>query len=215
MKLYVDTAEARQIERLLATRLFSGVTCNPAILKAAGLGPSTAREFYACAAGAGAREIFLQTFGRSVEEQVAQALRYRELGPEVVVKVVCSATGLATCATLVQQGVPVLMTAIHDAKQTLPAMAAGATYVTPYLSDMLKAGRDALEQICTMQRILQASSPTRTKLLMAGLHDIPTMVRLAQVGIEAWTLTPEIADALLAEELTEAMGEHFHRVSVE
>ena len=49
MKIYLDTADVAQIERLLATNLFSGVTSNPAILKSAGLGPSTAQKFYACA----------------------------------------------------------------------------------------------------------------------------------------------------------------------
>src|SRR5215472_13864325 len=83
MKIYLDTADVAQIERLLATNLFSGVTSNPAILKAAGLGPSTAQKFYACAVAAGAKEIFLQTFGQSADEQVRQALHYRSLGPEV------------------------------------------------------------------------------------------------------------------------------------
>src|SRR5215471_13348286 len=170
MKIYLDTADVAQIERLLATKLFSGVTSNPAILKAAGLGPSTAK-LYACATTAGAKEVFLQTFGQSVDEQVQQALRYRTLGPEVVIKVVCTEIGATVCAKLEQQGVPVLLTAVHDAKQTITAMAAGATYVTPYLSEIYRAGRDGWEHVVTMQRILRAAE-TKTRLLMAGFHDI-------------------------------------------
>jgi transaldolase len=214
MKIYLDTADAGQSERLLATNLFSGVTSNPAILKAAGLGPSTAQKFYACAVAAGAKEVFLQTFGQSVNEQVRQALRYRALGPEVVIKVVCTEIGATVCANLEQQGVTVLLTAIHDAKQTITAMAAGATYVTPYLSEMYRAGCDGWDQVVTMQRILRAAE-TKTRLLMAGFHDIATLVKVAGEGVKFVTMTPDIADALFAQEQTEAMACYFGRVSAE
>jgi transaldolase len=212
MKLYLDTADAGQIARHLASGLYSGVTSNPVILKAAGLGPETAREFYRCAAAAGAREVFLQTFGDTAEAQTDRALTYRAFGPEVVVKVVCSRMGLAVCARLEAQGVPVLLTAVHDAKQTIGAMAAGATYVTPYLSEMYRAGKDGTEQVLTMLRILHASDG-RTRLLMAGLHDIATMVRLAEAGMDHLTMTPDLADALFAQAETEAMAAFFEQVS--
>ena len=214
MKIYLDTADVAQIERLLATNLFSGVTSNPAILKSAGLGPSTAQKFYACAVAAGAKEIFLQTFGQSADEQVQQALRYRTLGPEVVIKVVSTRIGATVCASLEQQGVPVLLTAVHDAKQTITAMAAGATYVTPYLSEMYRAGLDGWGQIVTMQRILRAAE-TKTRLLMAGFHDIATLVKMAEEGVRFATMTPDIADALFAQEQTEAMGSYFEQLSAE
>jgi len=214
MKIYLDTADAEQIERLLATNLFSGVTSNPAILKAAGLGPRTAQKFYACAVAAGAKEVFLQTFGQSVNEQVQQALRYRALGPEVVIKAVCTRIGATVCASLEEQGVPVLLTAVHDAKQTITAMAAGATYVTPYLSETYRAGSDGWEQVVTIQRILRAAE-TKTRLLMAGFHDIATLVKVAEEGVRFVTMTPDIADALFAQDQTEAMASYFERASVE
>jgi TalC/MipB family fructose-6-phosphate aldolase len=214
MKIYLDTADAAQIERLLATKLFSGVTSNPAILKAAGLGPSTAQKLYTCAIAAGAKEVFLQTFGQSVNEQVQQALRYRAFGPEVVIKVVSTAVGATVCAKLEQQGVPVLLTAVHDAKQTITAMAAGATYVTPYLSEIYRAGRDGWEQVVKMQRILCAAE-TKTRLLMAGFHDIATLVKIAEEGVRFATMTPDIADALFAQEQTEAMESYFGHLSAE
>jgi transaldolase len=212
MKLYLDTADAAEIERHLAIGLYSGVTSNPVILKAAGLGPETARQFYACAVGAGAQEVFLQTFGGTVQAQVDQALRYRDLGPEVVVKVVCSTTGAAVCAGLRQQGIPVLLTAVHDSKQTITAMAADATYVTPYLSEMYRAGRDGIDQVLSMLRIL-AAAPNGTNLLMAGLHDIATMVRLAEAGMAYLTMTPALADTLFAQRETEAMATLFEQAS--
>lgn len=212
MKLYLDTADPIQIDRHLSSGLFSGVTCNPIILKAAGLTPDTAGELYDRAVGAGAQEVFLQTFGATAKAQIDQAMRYRDLGPEIVVKVVCSTMGATVAARLEKQGIPALLTAVHDAKQTLTAMAANATYVTPYLSEMYATGRDGTAQVVSMLRILRAAT-TRTKLVMAGFHDVPTIVRLAEAGMELLTITPAVADMLFAQPETEAMGQFFDQAS--
>lgn len=212
MKLYLDTADSKQIERHLATGLFSGVTCNPAILKAAGLTPDTARTLYDRVIGAGGQELYLQTFGSGAQAQIDQAMRYRDLGEEVVVKVVCSRAGATICAQLEQQGVRVLLTAVHDAKQAITAIAAGASFVTPYLSEMFKTGRDGTDQVLTMLRILR-SKPTRTKLFMAGLSDIASTIRMAEEGVEYLTMTPSLADALFEQPETDAMAEYFEGVS--
>jgi transaldolase len=209
--LYIDTAEASEIKRFMATGMFSGVTCNPFILKAAGLGPSTARQLYDCAVGCGAKQLFLQAVGATPEAQLEQALYYRSFGPEVVVKGVGTAAGLSIVAQLVRQGVPTLVTALHDAKQVVGAMAAGADYVAPYLSEMYASGRNGVEEVLTMMRILSATG-SRTRLVMAGLQDIPTLVQLAVAGMDHLTMTPAIADTLFAQPETEAMGAFFERV---
>jgi len=212
MKIYLDTADPAATQRLLGTGLFSGVTCNPVILKSAGLTPATARRFYDTAVGAGAQQVFLQTFGGRVDAMLAQGLRYRELGPEIVVKVPCTVTGLAVAFRLEQQRVPALLAAVHDAKQTLGAMAAGASYVAPYLSEMYAAGRHDTEQVLSMLRMLRAD-PGKTELVMAGFQDISTMVTLAEAGMQYMSITPAIADMLFAQPETEAISAFFDEAS--
>lgn len=212
MQLYLDTADPDAIKAFLKTGLFSGVTSNPVVLQAAGLGPDTAHRYYDCCRDAGAREIFLQSFGRTPGELVEQALRYREFGPEIVIKVVSSRTGAEAAASLHAHGVPVVMTAVHSSKQTLTAMAARATYVTPYLSEMNRAGLDGLAEISAMQRIL-AASQSETNMVLAGVSDTATVVRYAQEGVRFVTITPDLANALLDDDLTNQMATMFNEVS--
>lgn len=214
MQIFLDTADATQIGRYLPTGLFSGVTSNPAILKAAGLGPTSARKYYESAVGAGAERVFLQTFGATFDDQLAQAMRYRDLGPEVVVKIVSTGIGAAVARHLENQGITTLLTAVHDSKQTITAMAAGATYIAPYLSEMYASGRGGIEQVLSMLKILHAA-PGKTNLVMAGFQDIATMVRLAEAGMRYLSITPTIADMLFAQPETEAMSAFFDSVSVE
>lgn len=213
MQLFLDTADTAQISRYLSTGLFSGITSNPVILKAAGFTPATAGSLYQSAVDAGAQQVFLQTFGATFDEQYDQAMRYRELGPEIVVKIVCTGTGAAVARRLEDQGITTLLTAIHDSKQTITAMAAGTTYVAPYLSEMYASGRAGTEQVLSMLKILHAA-PGKTNLVMAGFHDIATMVRLAEAGMRYLTVTPDIADMLFGQPETEAMGAFFDAASV-
>jgi transaldolase len=213
MPLYLDTADRAAIERFLSTGLFTGVTTNPIILRTAGLDPSRAGEVYRCAVDAGAREVFFQTFGGLVEDQVEQGLRYRELGPEVVIKVVASPVGATACAALSKKGVPTLLTALHSARQTLIAIAAGAQYIAAYLPEMNAAGMDALAEISTMQQILTASG-AGTKLMLAGVGDTATVVRLAVEGVTCVTMRPSLADQMLTNELTMKAAEMFEAASV-
>jgi len=50
---------------------------------------------------------------------------------------------------------------------------------------------------------------------MAGFHDIATLVKIAEEGVRFATMTPDIADALFAQEQTEAMGSYFEQLSAE
>ncbi|MFV0426368.1 MAG: transaldolase family protein [Beutenbergiaceae bacterium] len=213
MQIYIDTADSQAISHYLSTGIFSGVTCNPVILRDGGYSPATAHEFYRLCQDAGAEEIFLQSFGHSVQEIVDQGLRYRDYGPEIVVKVVSTTNGAAAASKLAEQGVPVLLTAAHHAKQAVVALAAGATYFAPYLSEMNRASRYGHDEISTMHQILNAPG-SHTKLVLAGLDNVAEIVRYAQEGIHYMTLTPDIAQTLLEDSFTTDMEVMFNGVSL-
>ncbi len=88
--LYLDTADRSLAEPLLRTGLFRGLTTNPTILERADLGVADVADVHAWAAATGVGEIFFQVWGRDVDPLVARGHELRELGPEVVVKLVAS-----------------------------------------------------------------------------------------------------------------------------
>jgi TalC/MipB family fructose-6-phosphate aldolase len=198
MKLYLDTADRAVAEPLLATGLFAGLTTNPTILARAGLGMPAIPEVYRWATKAGAREVFFQAWGA---EPAAKGRELHDLGPEVVVKVVASKEGAAACATLASAGIPTLLTAVYSPGQALIAAAAGATYIAPYLGRMNDNGRDGLGDVIAMQEVLAGS---RTKILLASIRDVPSMVTLARHGVDCFTFGPAIAEQFFADPLTAA-----------
>jgi TalC/MipB family fructose-6-phosphate aldolase len=201
VRLYVDTADRQAAEGLLATGLFAGVTTNPTILHRAGAGVADVPEIYRWATAAGSREVFFQAWGEDTETLVRRGQELRDLGDEVVVKLVASRAGTAACATLAAKGVPTLLTAVYDPGQALVAAAAGATYIAPYLRRLDAAGRDGTGDVLAMHEVLTATGSS-TKVLLASIPDVPAMVRLARHGVACFTVAPAIAEQFFADELT-------------
>jgi TalC/MipB family fructose-6-phosphate aldolase len=210
VRLYVDTADRALAEPLLATGLFAGVTTNPTILQRAGLGVDHIEHVYRWAVAAGAREVFLQTWGTEVGALVEQGLRLRGLGEAVVVKVPASRAGSAACAQLSAQRIPTLLTAVYSPAQAMVAAAAGATYLAPYLGQLNDQGRDGEAEVLAMHELLAATG-SRTKVLVASVRDVRSMVSLARKGLDCFTMGPAIADELFADELTAAAVETFEQ----
>jgi transaldolase len=203
VRLYLDTADRGAAEDLLRTGLFAGLTTNPTILQRSGLGVADAPEIYQWAVAAGVREVFFQAWGEDADTLVERGEQLRELGPEVVVKVPASRAGAAACARLAARGVPTLLTAVYAPGQVLVAAAAGATYIAPYLGRLNDAGRDGIAEVTAMQEVLAATGAS-TKILLASIRDVASMVALARRGIDCFTIGPPVAEAFFAEHLTAA-----------
>lgn len=210
MHLYLDTADRSAAEDLLATGLFRGVTTNPTILQRASLGVADIPDVYRWATGAGVQEVFFQAWGEDTATLVERGRRLRALGDEVVVKLVASRSGTAACARLSAEGVPTLLTAVYDPGQAVAAAAAGATYIAPYLRRLTAAGRDGLGDVLAMHELLTATG-SGTKVLLASIPDVPSMVTLARHGVDCFTMAPAIAEQLFTDELTAAADEEFEQ----
>ena len=201
MELYLDTADRAAAEDLLATGLFAGVTTNPTILRRAGLGVADIPDVHRWATAAGARKVFFQAWGEDTPTLTRRGSELRDLGDEVVVKLVASRAGTAACAVLAAAGVPTLLTAVYDPGQAIVAAAARATYIAPYLRRLAAAGRDGTGDVLAMHELLTATG-SPTKVLLASIPDVPAMVTLARHGIDCFTMAPAVAEQFFADELT-------------
>jgi transaldolase len=201
VRLYLDTADRGAAERLLATGLFAGVTTNPTILRRASRTVADIPGIYRWAVEGGAREVFFQAWGQDTTTLRTRGHELRSLGDRVVVKLVASRVGAAACAALAADGVPTLLTAVYNPAQAVVAAAAGATYLAPYLGKLDDAGRDALGAVTAMRELLAATG-SPTKILLASIRNVESVVELARHGVDRFTMAPTVAEQLFVEELT-------------
>jgi TalC/MipB family fructose-6-phosphate aldolase len=201
VRLYLDTADRVAAEQLLATGLFAGVTTNPTILRRASQSVTDIADIYRWAIDAGAREVFFQAWGEDTATLVKRGYELRGLGEQVVVKLVASRAGAAACAALAADKVPTLLTAIYNPAQAVVAAAAGAVYIAPYLGKLDDVGRDAVGDVIAMQEVLAATGSS-TKILLASIRDVGSVVELARRGVDCFTMGPAVAEQFFTDELT-------------
>ena len=211
ISFYIDSAERHEVERLLATKLFAGVTTNPAILAKAGLGSRDVPTVIEWATQAGAGRVFAQVWGSSVSELVERGRAWRALSDRVVIKVAYSRSGIEAARQLSADG-EVLVTAVHDPSQVLPVALSGASYLAPFLARMDAAGRDGLAAALAMQQAIDAAGMP-LQLLAGSIRTPEQILTLAQAGVRNVTLGPAVWELFFTDAVTLAAVDTFERLA--
>jgi TalC/MipB family fructose-6-phosphate aldolase len=206
MALYIDSARRDALEPLLDTGLFDGIATNPTLLSRAELTQQDLPDLYTWAVEHGAATVFMQTLGTSSEAIVVNGAWLGGLGRAAVVKVPATTAGLTAARQLVNNGARVLVTAVYHPTQVLLAEAAGAHYIAPYVGRMTDHGRDGVASTTLMQNIL---TPGRIRVLAASLRSPDEVAQLAAAGVADFAVSCELAQSLLADELTVAAAAEF------
>jgi transaldolase len=217
LRLFLDSADPAAWQRWLPTGIFHGVTTNPVLLERAGQKCTVDHlaELAARARELGAREIHLQTWGddASVLYERGAMLGYLA-NPHlsVAVKVPATRLGLPVARRLAGHGVRITLTAVFEPGQVVAAAGFGAAYAAPYLGRLTDAGRDGAAAAEAMHEIL-ARTGSGTRLLTASIRSAGIVVDLARRGLDTFTFGPDVAEELLASELTSAAAADFERAA--
>ena len=211
LDLYLDTADTAQWEALMPTGMFTGITTNPLLAQRASLAYPDIdwSEMARKAAGLGAKELHAQVFG-AAETYAPWADALLEAGEKAgirtVVKVPLVEAAIREVPRLKARGCPILMTACYDAKQMFVATGLGAEFIAPYFGRMQEAGLPAIEMLGQMAAIQRTSG---TRILVASLRRTEQMCELSAIGCDCFTISPDIARALLSNDLSLAAVNDF------
>ena len=206
MKLYLDSADARDWVLPAGAPPVQGVTTNPTLVRQAGL-PVTLAGYLQLMAQAGAHrlpELMLQLPRADVGEatdwlgQLLPAAMQARL--RLTIKLPCHPDWQPVIQAVQALGVPVLLTGLSNPIQLLWAQAMGAQYVAPYVGRLQADGRDVwtLMQACVA---VQAQGP---RLLAASIRHADVLAHLIGLGAHAVTLRPEMVRSLITDPLTQS-----------
>jgi transaldolase len=213
LRLLLDSANPEDWQHWWQTGLFIGITTNPTLLRRSKRACNFQRlkELSATALELGVKELHLQAWGANASALEACATELASLAPGmVIVKLPVTHAGLLAARPLISRGIHITFTACYDAAQVLLADALSANYIAPYLGRINDQGRDGLSELLKMQRALHALE-SNTRLLVASLRSPSDLVDLAAGGCDTFTISPEIASALLQNPHTTAAAEQFER----
>jgi transaldolase len=208
LRLLLDSADPAAWRQWIPLGLFHGITTNPTLLKWAGqpCDLSSLRQLSQEALALGVRELHLQAWGGDL---LTCGRALADLAPERIwIKLPITRAGLEAARDLQADGLRVTFTACYEPAQVLAAIAIGADYIAPYLGRISDLGRDGHAELIRMQRAVDELGAS-LRLLVASLRSPDDLARLAAEGLNTFTISPAIADALFRVEATEAAAQQF------
>jgi fructose-6-phosphate aldolase 1 len=207
MEIYLDSADLAGIAKLSPALPLAGVTTNPSILAAGGIGLTPLLTALTEILGPRGR-YHIQVVSNTVEGIVAEAHELNALPFDIVVKIPAHSAGLTAIKQLKPGPIPVLATAIYNVQQGMMAALNGADYLAPYLNRIDNLGCDGVGVISDLQTLInQYRLPS--KLLVASFKNVNQVLQMLKLGVSAVTLPLDIAQQILATPHTDMAVEKF------
>jgi len=210
LRLFLDSASLEDWQYWLPTGLFYGVTTNPVLLERAGLRCDhlALEQLAQKALSLGAREVQVQSWGRSEEAYIRNGHTIAGYGEAMVVKIPTSEAGVRAARELIGQNIRVTMTAVYSPAQALLASALGAAYTAPYFGRMNDEGRDGFREIVAMQETVRRLGSS-TRVLVASLRAAADVAKLAAAGCDTFTFPAKVAADFFGDVAAKAAIETF------
>ena len=132
MKLFLDTANVKDIDERLSSGVISGITTNPTLIKKSGKDPD---DIYAdLIQELGVTDLSIEVDGHDAETLIQNGIKYGKLWiDKATIKLPCTPEGIKACKTLNYMGLRVNMTLVFSVSQAILCALAGATYVSPFV----------------------------------------------------------------------------------
>ena len=213
MKVFIDDADIRNIRTLCEYYPTDGVTTNPTILFRQKEEPTSLLK--TLRKECQDKEFHVQVIGKTAEDYLADAKAIADvLGKETFIKVPSTTEGYKAMKILIQEGLHVTATAVYYADQALICANLGVNYIAPYYNRICMEGRDGIEEILKMKKVLEGS---QTKILAASFKKAAQVIDVAALGVEAMTLSPAVIHELLEhekiDEVVKVFNEDFYALT--
>ena len=208
MKLFLDTAEVKDIEDRVSTGLISGVTTNPTLIKKSGRNPW---NIYRDIIELGIDDLSIEVNGEKFKEFTENSVSVNEnYGNVATIKLPCTIEGLKACKHLSNIGIRVNMTLVFTVSQAILCSLAGATYVSPFIGRMDDNSLDGMKLINDISNVYSCHS-VDTKILAASVRDVQSVGTAFNLGADICTIPPKVFDDMVKHVLTDKGLEQFKR----
>jgi len=199
MKIFLDTANVKEIREANELGLLDGVTTNPSLVsKEGGDFQALLRELASFVNGPVNAEVIAIT----CEEMVSEGRALSKIHKNIVVKIPLIKEGVKATRILSREGIRVNVTLCFSPTQALLAAKAGASYISPFigrLDDMSQVGMDLIRDIKT----IYSNYGYKTEILVASIRNPIHVLEAAKIGADIATMPFDIFQKLFNHPLTD------------
>lgn len=206
MKLFLDSANLKEIEEIASWGVLDGVTTNPSLVAKEGVNfDMRVKEICRLVKGSVSAEVISIDLKGMLEE----GRRYVKWAKNVCVKVPMTPAGLQAVRIFSREGIRTNVTLCFSANQALLAAKAGATMVSPFVGRLDDIGQDGIEVIREIMQIYFEYG-FETEVLFASVRHPRHVTEAAKLGVDICTIPFGVFSKLIQHPMTDIGLQKFH-----
>ena len=199
MKIFIDTANIKEIKEAVSLGVIDGVTTNPSLIARENRPRlQILRDICDIVEGPVSAEVIALESKAMVEE----ALALSKIASNIVVKIPLIKEGLKAVKILSAQGIKTNVTLCFSPTQALLAAKAGADFVSPFIGRLDDISQVGMNLIVDIRKIF-FNYNFKTEIIVASVRNPVHVVDAALIGADIATIPFSVIEQLIRHPLTD------------
>ena len=199
MKIFIDTADIKEIRRAKEMGILDGVTTNPSLVSKIGL---PYREVLAEVSKEVAGPVSAEVIATAYEGMVKEARELAKIRDNINIKIPLIEDGLRAVKTLKSEGIKTNVTLCFNAIQALMAAKAGASYISPFIGRLDDIGSEGIEVVEDIAAIY-GNYGFDTEIIVASIRNPVHIKHAALIGADIATIPFDVFQKIIKHPLTD------------
>ena len=199
MKIFIDTAEIKEIEAAAKSGLIDGVTTNPSLVAKSGV-PFKDLLQRICELVDG--PISAEVTALDAPGMIKEGKELAKLHRNIVVKVPLTSEGLIATKAFTALGIQTNVTLCFSSVQAWLAAKAGATYISPFVGRLDDIGQRGMDLIKEIKQVYDHYG-FKTQILVASIRHVEHVIESISMGAHVGTMPYKVFTQLVQHPLTD------------
>lgn len=199
MKIFIDTANIREIKEAVSLGIIDGVTTNPTLVaKENRQYADLLKEICFLSPGPVSAEVI----SMDAEGMVSEARQFAKIAKNIVIKIPLIKEGLKAVKILSSEGIKTNVTLCFSATQALLCAKTGADYVSPFIGRLDDIAQEGMALIRDIKQIYSNYS-FKTQIIVASIRNPLHVLEAAKLGADVATVPFAVIEQLIKHPLTD------------
>jgi len=204
MKIFIDTADLKEIEEIASWGILDGVTTNPTLVAKTGLSfDEIIEKIFKLVDGPISLEVVSEDSEGMVKEARGLVKKVKEkFRKNVAIKIPMTTEGLKAVKILSKEKIKTNVTLVFSANQALLAAKAGASFVSPFIGRLDDQGQEGMKIIEEIMEIFY-NYDIETEVIVASIRHPIHVIDAARIGADIATIPPAVIRKMAKHSLTD------------
>ncbi len=199
MKIFIDTANVKEIREAVSLGIIDGVTTNPTLVaKENRQYTELLKEICSFLSGPVSAEVI----SLNAEGMVSEARQLTKIAKNIVIKIPLIKEGLKAVKILSGEAIKTNVTLCFSATQALLCAKTGADYVSPFIGRLDDISQEGMGLIRDIKQIY-ANYNFKTQIIVASIRNPLHVLEAAKLGADVATVPFAVIEQLIKHPLTD------------